>query len=164
MYARTERLIIIISPGLHERAYWSEHGTNQIMQFRSCPQDKSYLTWHHINSTANYVALHSNSKTKSCLEPELEVDKDNGRRVGAEAKAELVQLLRVSYVAWQANASRRPTPEQQLQVYACYLYIIVDMLTHPKKITIPCQRAVQNHRRNSLLLIIRFYKYWVNRE
>ena len=107
------------------------------------------------------VTLHSNSKTKSCLEPELEVDKDNGRRVGAEAKAELVQLLRVSDVAGQANTARRPTPEQQLQVYACYCY--VDVLTHPKKTTIPCQRAVQNHRRNSLLLIIRFYKYCVNR-
>ena len=91
-------------------------------------------------SIQQQVTLHSNSKTKSCLEPELEVDKDDGRRVGAEAEAELVKLLRVSDVAWQANAARRPTPEQQLQVYGCFRYIIVENC-------LPIQRRQRSHAR-----------------
>ena len=63
----------------------------------------------------------------------------------------------------------RPTPPGDELQNSSYKYIVViliysaniiiNTLTHPKKTTIPCQRAVQNQRRNSLLLIIRFYKY-----
>ena len=55
--------------------------------------------------------------SSTCLEPQLEVDEDDGRGVGAEPKAELVELLGVGYVAGQPpNTSWRPAPEQELQV------------------------------------------------
>ena len=100
--------------------------------------------------------------SSTCLEPQLEVDEDDGRGVGAEPEAELVELLRVGDVAGQSpHTSWRPAPEQELQVVIVRICSAspmktVRLPTHPKKTTIPCQRAVQNQRRNSLLLIIRF--------
>ena len=111
------------------------------------------------NSTANHDAhIIPLPEYSRYLEPELEIDKHDGRGVGAEAEAELVELLGVGDVAGQTNTSWRRTPEQELKVVLIITSFatIFNTVTHPKKMTMPCQRAVQNQRRNSLLLIIRF--------
>ena len=57
-----------------------------------------------------------NFKIRSCLEPQLEINKDNCRRVDAKTKAKLIELLRVGDVACQAQAAWRRAPEEQLNI------------------------------------------------
>ena len=151
--------MIIISPGLHERAYV------EVDNGHTNNQSNSYISGHGRHGIQQQILLHISFHFQNIIictwNHSLRFTSTTAEEYAQRPKlnwsscSELVMLL---------GSPILPGDELQNRSYKFFIVIrsstcVINTLTHPKKTTIPCHRAVQNQRRNSLLFIIRFYKY-----